>query len=71
MRMSPALAWMVVSLLLRCLVGDSLAVGQSESGNELFSRIYGCEAAGNIANSMGDVTEGLSWQEIEKRSCTR
>lgn len=33
----------------------------------LFSRIYGCEAAGNIANSMGDVVEGLSWREIEKR----
>jgi ADP-ribosylglycohydrolase len=44
-----------------------LAAGQSEFNNELFSRIYGCEAAGNIANSMGDVTEGLSWQEIEKR----
>jgi len=33
----------------------------------LFSRLYGCEAAGNIANSMGDVTEGLTWQEIESR----
>jgi len=35
--------------------------------NELFSRIYGCEAAGAIANSMGDVTEGLSWRQIEQR----
>ena len=32
----------------------------------LFEKIYGCEAAGTIANSMGDVTEGSSWQEIEK-----
>jgi len=65
--MSPALVWVVVSLLLRGLVGESLAAARSEFDNELFSRIYGCEAAGNIANSMGDVTEGLSWQEIEKR----
>ena len=35
--------------------------------NRLFSRIYGCEAAGAIANSMGDVTEGLSWRQIEER----
>jgi len=35
--------------------------------DRLFSRIYGCEAAGTIANSMGDVTEGLSWREIERR----
>jgi len=35
--------------------------------NELFSRIYGCEAAGAISNSMGDVTEGLSWSQIEQR----
>jgi ADP-ribosylglycohydrolase len=33
----------------------------------LFSRIYGCEAAGTIANSMGDIPEGLSWQQIEER----
>jgi ADP-ribosylglycohydrolase len=35
--------------------------------DRLFSRIYGCEAAGTIANSMGDVTEGLSWREIDRR----
>jgi len=35
--------------------------------NELFRRIYGCEAAGNIANSMGDVTEGKSWRQIEEQ----
>jgi len=67
MRMSPALVWVAVSLLLRCLAGDLPAASPSEFNNELFSRIYGCEAAGNIANSMGDVTEGLSWQEIEKQ----
>lgn len=33
----------------------------------LFDKIYGVEAATAIANSMGDVTEGLSWQEIEER----
>ena len=49
------------------IAGSSQAASQSDFNNELFSRIYGCEAAGNIANSMGDATEGLSWQEIEKR----
>jgi len=43
------------------------SAGKGQFDNELFSRIYGCEAAGNIANSMGDVTEGLSWQKIEER----
>lgn len=33
--------------------------------NRLFAKIYGCEAAGTIGNSMGDVTEGLTWQQIE------
>lgn len=35
--------------------------------NKLFSKILGCEAAGTIANSMGDVTEGLTYLEIEER----
>ena len=35
--------------------------------NTLFSKIYGCEAACTIANSMGDVTENKSSQEIEER----
>jgi len=35
--------------------------------NRLLSKIYGCEAAAAIANSMGDVTEGFTWEEIEKR----
>jgi ADP-ribosylglycohydrolase len=35
--------------------------------NTLFSKIYGCEAACTIANSMGDVTENKSYQEIEER----
>jgi len=38
-----------------------------DTSNELFRRIYGCEAAGNIANSMGDVTEGKSWRQIEEQ----
>src|SRR5690606_28453151 len=33
----------------------------------LYDRIYGCNAAVVISNSMGDVTEGLSYQEIEQR----
>ncbi len=60
----------VMSVLHGSLCGrsqNSRAASRSEFNNELFARIYGCEAAGNIANSMGDVTEGLSWQEIEKR----
>ena len=35
--------------------------------NKLFSKIHGCEAAGTIGNSMGDVTEGFSYMEIEER----
>ncbi|HZG87867.1 ADP-ribosylglycohydrolase family protein [Paenibacillus sp.] len=35
--------------------------------NRLFAKIYGCEAAGTIGNSMGDVTEGLLWHEIEEK----
>jgi len=35
--------------------------------SQLFERIYGCEAAGTIANSMGDVTEGLLYPAIEER----
>ncbi len=35
--------------------------------SRLFDRIYGCEAAGTIGNSMGDVTEGLTYREIEER----
>jgi len=42
---------------------SATALGQ----DRLFARIYGCEAAGNIANSMGDVTEGMSWRQIEAR----
>jgi ADP-ribosylglycohydrolase len=33
----------------------------------LFERIHGIEAAAAIANSMGDVSEGLSYEEIEGR----
>jgi ADP-ribosylglycohydrolase len=43
------------------------AFSKQDAKNQLFRRIYGCEAAGTIANSMGDVTEGKSWREIEKR----
>jgi ADP-ribosylglycohydrolase len=43
------------------------AAQKTGSTAKLFSKIYGCEAAATIANSMGDVTEGLSYKEIEKR----
>lgn len=33
----------------------------------MFSRIYGMEATAVIANSMGDISEGLSYQDIEAR----
>lgn len=32
----------------------------------LFDKIYGIEAATTIANSMGDVVEGMSWERIEQ-----
>jgi ADP-ribosylglycohydrolase len=35
--------------------------------SELFQRIHGCEAAGAIANAMGEATEALSYQQIEER----
>ena len=34
--------------------------------NQLLNRIHGCEAAGTIANAMGDPVEGWSWQKIEQ-----
>ncbi len=67
MKMSRAFGSMVVPPILLFLTVEARAASPSEFNNALFSRIYACEAAGNIANSMGDVTEGLSWQEIEKR----
>jgi ADP-ribosylglycohydrolase len=33
----------------------------------LYDKIFACHAIGTIANSMGDVTEGLAWQQIEER----
>lgn len=33
----------------------------------LYDKIYACHAAGTIANAIGDVPEGLTWQEIEER----
>lgn len=33
----------------------------------LFDKVYGAEAAGTIANSMGDVTEGMHYTEIEEK----
>ncbi|TDF95940.1 ADP-ribosylglycohydrolase family protein [Paenibacillus piri] len=34
---------------------------------KLFERIYGCEAAGTIANAMGDVPEGYTYKQIEEK----
>ncbi|UCE46982.1 MAG: hypothetical protein JSW47_15395, partial [Phycisphaerales bacterium] len=47
--------------------GSNAAFSKKDAHGQLFSRIYGCEAAGTIGNSMGDVTEGLSWRKIEDR----
>lgn len=33
----------------------------------LFDKVYGAEAAATIANSMGDVTEGMHYTEIEEK----
>ena len=33
----------------------------------LFEKIHGCNAAVNVSNSMGDLTEGNSWQVIEQK----
>lgn len=35
--------------------------------NTLLNKIYAAHAAGTIGNSMGDVTEGLTWRQIEDR----
>ena len=35
--------------------------------DRLFSKIYGCDTCAAIGNSMGDVTEGWSYQEIEEK----
>ncbi len=35
--------------------------------SKLFDRIYGCEAACTIANAMGDITEGNTYQQIEEK----
>ncbi|MDQ3700432.1 MAG: ADP-ribosylglycohydrolase family protein [Chloroflexota bacterium] len=38
-----------------------------QTGTRLYDKIYACNAAGTIGNSMGDVTEGLTWRQIEER----
>ena len=53
--------------LVRTAMVCALTAAHAQTSSKLFSRIYGCEAAGNIANAMGDVTEGLSWRQIEER----
>ena len=35
--------------------------------SKLFDKIRGCDAAAVISNSIGDVTEGKSYQEIAER----
>lgn len=35
--------------------------------NPLFDKIYACNAVAPVANSMGDITETLSWREIEDK----
>ena len=35
--------------------------------SKCYKKIYGCEAAAAIANSMGDVTEGMTYQQIDEK----
>jgi ADP-ribosylglycohydrolase len=42
-------------------------VTPAETRTRLYDKIYACNAAGTIGNSMGDVTEGLTWRQIEER----
>jgi hypothetical protein len=35
--------------------------------SKLYKKIYGWEAAAAIANSMGDVTEGMAYQRIDEK----
>jgi len=72
MRTNPVSVSMVLAFALAATityghVGPPCFLSKEDAKTELFRRIYGCEAAGAIANSMGDVVEGMSWQEIEKR----
>ncbi len=61
-------AWKPAGIAL--LLGVAVSCGQPASAgspkNQLFSRIYGCEAAVRIGNSMGEPVEGWPWWRIEK-----
>ena len=35
--------------------------------NKLYKKIYGCEVAAAVANSMGDVSEGMTYQQIDEK----
>ncbi len=35
--------------------------------NKLYKKIYGCEIAAAVANSMGDVSEGMAYQQIDEK----
>lgn len=35
--------------------------------NKLYRKIYGCEVAAAVANSMGDVSEGMTYQQIDEK----
>lgn len=35
--------------------------------DKLYKKIYGCEAAAAIANSMGDISEGMIYQQIDEK----
>ncbi len=71
MKRMEGIARFFLFLLTNTVIGQVLQKTDSKNAQfirpSLFSKIYGCEAAGNIANSMGDVTEGMNWQDIESR----
>ena len=35
--------------------------------NKLYRKIYGCEVAAAVANSMGDVSEGMTYHQIDEK----
>ncbi len=53
-----------VALLLGTAAGQAQSSGGSPD-TQLFSKIYGCEAAVTIGNAMGVPVEGWTWEKIE------
>ena len=60
--------WKLMLIILA--LGVAAGYGQTAStnlpSNRLFSKVYGCEAAASIGNSMGAPVEGSTWQKTER-----